>query len=925
MARKPNVGTQPKQALKPGSATASAARSTRLILFLLLLGGALAVLFHKGFEPYQVHFSLDEPLGWLKADASRAPGTCAGHWCDFGWIGAEIPAASPCVSIFLASIFPPELLLKFYAPFTLLLLGFSAWLMFRELGFGRQVCVLGGIAAGLNTMFLSVACWGLGRWTVAFAMIFLAIAALATKSIRQSWAKAIFAGCAVGLNVIEGFDVGAINAPFVAIFAVFVVSLEERPAISKLWKCIWMPALIALSAGIIAAHCVKNMVGTQIEGVAGVAQDARSKQQRWGFNTMWSIPKLETLRVIIPGIFGDRLVDHITSEDRSSAYWGRVGEETRLQDMMSDDPQVRTNAARELGAAPKVLKVLAGPDEKARATIIESFKPKVMRRHNYCAEYAGVLVSVFAIFAIMGAFRKSDSTWRLPERKAIWFWFAIALFSLLAAWGRHGFVYRWLYELPYASTIRNPMKFMHPFHIAWLILAGYGMEYLRRLYLPTPVGSSGSKTDLFAKGWTVGLSAALAVSVVSLALLLTHKDQLADFINRQGFNPELARQIASFCCTEVIWFVVLLAAATAIMISIFRGIWRDRTFPWPWLLIGALIIFDLGRADAPWVYYFSWKEKYSPNPVMEVLSDHPYEHRVASKISPLGDSGFPGEKNFYTMCAWWSQNDFPWRNIQTLDIAQSSRLPILDRDYIMTFLPRGRDWSRPARLWMLTNTRYLLASMEALKELQTSTGADGPAFRLHTRLDMGRKPFVRTFQDFGDLTVAQDPNGDWALIEFVNVLPRAKLYSHWEIPADDHTALNTLASKQFNPAQTVLISKETPIATSSSSAGNAGDVAITGYAPKRIRLHAKANTPAVLLLNDRIAPGWTVSVDQKPAQLLRCNDIMRGVLVSVGEHDVEFRFQPPLLTLYISLAGFITVAGLGLYLFLRKKSPIDAR
>ena len=40
---------------------------------------------------------------------------------------------------------------------------------------------------------------------------------------------------------------------------------------------------------------------------------------------------------------------------------------------------------------------------------------------------------------------------------------------------------------------------------------------------------------------------------------------------------------------------------------------------------------------------------------------------------------------------------------------------------------------------------------------------------------------------------------------------------------------------------------------------------------------ANATTPAVLLLNDRITPEWRVWVDQKPAPLLRCNYLMRGV------------------------------------------------
>jgi hypothetical protein len=65
-----------------------------------------------------------------------------------------------------------------------------------------------------------------------------------------------------------------------------------------------------------------------------------------------------------------------------------------------------------------------------------------------------------------------------------------------------------------------------------------------------------------------------------------------------------------------------------------------------------------------------------------------------------------------------------------------------------------------------------------------------------------------------------------------------------------------------------------------------------------------------LLLNDKWDPNWKVSVDGQPASLLRCNFIMRGVALSQGKHTVEFRFDPPHGTLYVSLAGIVLALGL---------------
>ncbi len=66
----------------------------------------------------------------------------------------------------------------------------------------------------------------------------------------------------------------------------------------------------------------------------------------------------------------------------------------------------------------------------------------------------------------------------------------------------------------------------------------------------------------------------------------------------------------------------------------------------------------------------------------------------------------------------------------------------------------------------------------------------------------------------------------------------------------------------------------------------------------------------MLLLNDRFDPNWKVSVDGKPETLLRCNYLMRGVYLPPGAHTVEFRFQPPVGPLYVSLAAI----GVGLLL-----------
>src|SRR5207237_1428498 len=133
------------------------------------------------------------------------------------------------------------------------------------------------------------------------------------------------------------------------------------------------------------------------------------------------------------------------------------------------------------------------------------------------------------------------------------------------------------------------------------------------------------------------------------------------------------------------------------------------------------------------------------------------------------------------------------------------------------------------------------------------------------------------------------------------------LYMNWQANTNDAATLSQISSADFNPEQTVLVAKGIP---SFGATTNSGQVKFVSYEPKRLVFQTEAAAPAVLLLNDRYDPNWQVTVDGKPAELLRCNFIMRGVQVPAGQHRVEFSFAPPVKGLYVSLTA--VVVGIGL-------------
>jgi hypothetical protein len=898
--------------------------SGRFLMLLLVLGGALAFLCRDGFLPHRVSWANDVPLGAMLDSSDRLPGTFTGHWTPLYWIGGATPSSSPAFSTLLQMIFPPTIYLKIFLPLSMFILGLGAWFFFREAGFAPAVCVIGGLGAGLNMHYFSNGTWGLGTWAVSAGMVLVSVGVIVSPSIRPLWVKAALAGLAVGMVVMEGFDVGAILSLYVGTFAVFYFLTAAPTPVRGMPKTIGMGTLIVLFSLLISGSTLYTLVGTQIKGTTNTGQSAAEKKGHWDFTTQWSFPKLETLRLIVPGLFGYRLQDYITDTNHASVYWGKIAEDPHIDELESSNPDTRSHSAASLGLGQDIQNIMAGNDMSARNEILDQIKARMQRRHTGSGDYTGVLVCLLAVFGLFNSWRPlGNSPFSKNERQAVWFWGVATLVSMTAAWGRYAPVYQFIYRLPFLGNIRSPIKFLHPLNICLIILSGYGLEALYRGYMRNTIKRAGSCAGAFEMKWITGTLVALGASILALLILNSDKSDLVHYLEHNGFPgdqmPQQASQMADFCIKEVGLFILFFAASAGVIIGILSGKCSGKHAIWAWVFLGAIMIVDLSRADAPWVRYFDYTQKYSMNPVVDFLRHEPWEHRVMSRLSPTGPYDIAGDSNLGGLCHWWLENDYLANNIESLEIDQAPRLPDLDRNYIGNFMVRSQqDLSPPVRLWRLTNTRYLLADARLTPALnQLAEPKNG--FRNVMLMDMVAKPGVQQVEDNGDITIQTNDNGHIALIEFTKALPRAKLYSNWQM-LDDTTTLAKLNSPEFDPTKTVLIATNTPVSqTPAHPDADPGTVTITSYQPRDIKLQADAKTPAILLLNDRTGEYWTVWVDQKPASILRCNYIMRGVFVPEGQHTIEFRFRAPLAWLYVSVSAFaIGVLLAGYVIFTRR-------
>ncbi len=969
-----------------------------------VLGAFAAILlfhFYPSFKPGQTLFSNDAPLGALMSQAEFALSNFLGAWQPLNWIGYPLISATPNPTNLFFLVLGPVGFSKFSVPLALLVLGASGFVLFRQLGLKPLACTLGALALMLNTDPFSHACWGLPSVTLCMAFFTLALAAAAQAATRFGWIRMGVAGTAVGISIMEGYDVGAILSLYVAAFVLFQ-SWNRAPAGEKgLPKGFAFVTVVALVAALTAAHALSALIGTQIKGVVGTQQDAHTKEQRWDQATMWSLPKIETLRIVVPGLFGYRM-----DTPDGGSYWGSVGQTPGV-------PQ---------------------------------------SRHSGSGVYAGVFVVLVAFWGVAQAARRKGSPYSPQSRRLIAFWAGAALISLLLAFGRHAPFYQVVYQLPYFSTIRNPIKFIHPFTVSLVILFAYGLDDLWRRYA-TRQGAPGGPwharlrtwwkaAPAFERKWVIAMGVVLAGCVLGWLIYSSSRVELERHLQTIGFPADsdpAPSLIAAFSMKEAGWSVLFLSLGAGAVVLILSGILSGSRAKWAGALLGLVLVADFARANAPWVIYYDYASKYASNPILDMLRQQPEAHRAAARLAPLSPNYLvtgPARSLFGGVVEEWLQHHFQFYQVQSLDVVQMPRMPEMDASFIAGILSpqfsaadflqlgalisrltnqadavsqtlwnrfppetrdalqrsgdpnaiaanlrdalntvsrgpslydparfagvqlsdqtrgflnqvnEGRDLVRfnrlllqdayPgwiakrsefasfARLWQLTNTRRVLGMAPFLPVMNQEMDPTNRSFRVQTAFDFAaRGPAT----DEGgtlveNITTVVRPEGQFAMFEFGAALPRAKLFTQWQVLTnDDEGTLERLADLAFDPQAMVLVNSPVPASPSPAAAEPANPkVSITRYEPKRVVLNVASALPGVLLLNDRFDPNWKVTVDGRPEELLRCNYIMRGVHLQPGTHTVEFRFDPPHWMFYLSLVSILVGAALSGMLSLSRDS-----
>ena len=98
----------------------------------------------------------------------------------------------------------------------------------------------------------------------------------------------------------------------------------------------------------------------------------------------------------------------------------------------------------------------------------------------------------------------------------------------------------------------------------------------------------------------------------------------------------------------------------------------------------------------------------------------------------------------------------------------------------------------------------------------------------------------------------------------------------------------------------------------SSCGGPKAEIELKRYVPGELSLIVRCESNGVFIFREKYYPGWQAMVDGKAVEINKFNDIFQSINVSVGEHKIDFRFQPVNLKLFMLISGIVFVSCLWL-------------
>ncbi len=133
----------------------------------------------------------------------------------------------------------------------------------------------------------------------------------------------------------------------------------------------------------------------------------------------------------------------------------------------------------------------------------------------------------------------------------------------------------------------------------------------------------------------------------------------------------------------------------------------------------------------------------------------------------------------------------------------------------------------------------------------------------------------------------------WDLIELRDPTPRVSVEDRWAIAGSETEAIARVTGGEVDPASGATLETDPGLQMRLSGPSARIEGAITEVTPEDVRIEADAGEPSIVLVRTAYDPGWSATVDGRPADVLPADGLLLGIPVEPGLHEIRLTYRDP--------------------------------
>ena len=448
--------------------------------------------------------------------------------------------------------------------------------------------------------------------------------------------------------------------------------------------------------------------------------------------------------------------------------------------------------------------------------------------------YMGVII---LLLAIIGLVRRWE--------QVTWFFLVTSILALLISFGKHfSLVFDFFYNVfPFFSKFRVPTMILILLQFNVAILAGFGLDSLltlRKNVIPRWIWILAGVLGFFTLVLVIG--ELFLKSIVS-----------SGFTAPRTQDPRMIRAINALrwdLWYEDAWIMILFVTAFLAMI----WLWIKRMVNRNLFLIGivAVTIIDIGIVDQKII-----QPSRKSGRASQLISSRVIQRYLQpDKVIKFLQEDKEGQFRIYAVGQLFNESRFKAFGIESVGGYHAAKLKVYNR-----FLEKTRKASTIPLMKML-NVKFLVSPQE-IKHPDL-------AFVYQDKLLTGR----------GYMNVS--------IYKLKKNLPRAWFVQDVNHLGDQGELWRAISDPSFDPDSIAYVTEQIDI---SDDLGR-GSVEAIKTTIHQLSIETSSDTLGFLVVSEVYFPlRWKASIDGKPAETIKANGVIRGVIVPAGEHKVEFNYD----------------------------------